>query len=285
MDSPIISKLKKLMEAVKFEHTIFSLPFILIGMVVGAGGWLGWRLLFLGILAGVSARTFAMMVNRLMDREFDRLNPRTANRPTATGEVSILEMWVVIIVSGLLFILSAYLTNRLAFLLSFPILAVLAGYSYMKRVTPFAHLVLGVALGLAPIAGAIAVTGQIPCWSIFLGVGVAFWVAGFDLLYSIQDIQFDREAGLFSIPAVVGAEGALLFSRLFHTLAVLFWALFTAYAHLGVWGWVAVIGSALLLFWEQKLVASDYRNIPKAFFDLNGLLGIFYLIAVILNYL
>jgi 4-hydroxybenzoate polyprenyltransferase len=275
--------MKKYLELVKFSHTIFSLPFILIAMIVGADGWFGWDLLLLGILAAVSARNFAMAFNRLVDRDIDAKNPRTKNRPSVTGEVSENEMKLFILANALIFIGVAYLINDLAFKLSIPILIILAAYSYFKRFSEFAHLVLGVALGLAPIAGAVAVTGTIPCWSVFLALGVMFWVAGFDILYSLQDMEFDKNEGLHSIPALVGDKGALFISKMFHIFAVIFWALFVAYAHLGFFAWLGVIISAAILYWEHKLVDKDYKNIPKAFFDVNGFLGIMFLIFIILD--
>ncbi len=275
--------MKKYLELVKFSHTIFSLPFILIAMIVGADGWFGWDLLLLGILAAVSARNFAMAFNRLVDRDIDAKNPRTKNRPSVTGEVNESEMKLFILANALIFIGVAYLINDLAFKLSIPILIVLASYSYFKRFSEFAHLVLGVALGLAPIAGAIAVTGTIPCWSVFLALGVMFWVGGFDILYSLQDMEFDKNEGLHSIPALIGDKGALFISEMFHIFAVIFWALFVAYANLGFFAWIGVIISAFILYYEHKLVDKDYKNIPKAFFDVNGFLGIIFLVFIILD--
>jgi len=275
--------IKKYMELVKFSHTIFSIPFILIAMVVAANGWFGWKLLFLGILAAVSARNFAMAVNRLVDRDIDAKNPRTQDRPSVTGEISESQIKLFILANALIFIGVAYLINPLAFKLSIPILIVLGGYSYFKRFSEFAHLVLGVSLGLAPIAGAIAVSASIPCWAVFLALGVMFWVAGFDILYSLQDMEFDKEEGLHSIPALVGEQGAIFISSMFHVFSVLFWALFAAYAHLGFFGWMAVVLGAVMLYYEQKLVRRDFKNIPKAFFDVNGYLGIAFLILIILD--
>ncbi len=275
--------IRKYFELVKFSHTIFSLPFILIAMIVAADGWFGWKLLFLGILAAVSARNFAMAVNRYLDREFDAKNPRTQNRPSVTGEVSEVEMKIFILANALIFVGVAYLINDLAFKLSIPILIVLGGYSYFKRFSEFAHLVLGISLGLAPIAGAIAISNSIPCWSVFLALGVMFWVAGFDILYSLQDIEFDKKEGLHSIPALVGEKGAVFISKMFHVFAVIFWALFAAYANLGFFGWLGVIIAAIMLYYEHKLVDKDFKNIPKAFFDVNGFLGIVFLILIILD--
>jgi 4-hydroxybenzoate polyprenyltransferase len=275
--------IKKYMELVKFQHTIFSIPFILIAMIVAAEGWFGWKLLILAIIAAASARNFAMAYNRYVDRDIDAKNPRTVNRPSVTGEVKEKEMLLFIGINALIFVITAYLINSLAFKLSVPVLFVLAGYSHFKRFSEFAHLILGISLGLAPIAGAIAVTDSIPCWSVFLAIGVMFWVAGFDVLYSLQDIEFDKKEHLHSIPALVGEKGALFISRMFHIFTVVFWALFAAYAHLGFFGWLGVIVSAIMLYYEHMLVNRDFKNIPKAFFDVNGFLGIIFLIFIILD--
>jgi len=276
-------QIKKYLELVKFSHTIFSLPFILIAMIVAANGWFGWKLLFLGVLAAVSARNFAMAVNRLVDKDIDSKNERTQNRVSVTGEVSEKEMKLFILANALIFIGVAYLINDLAFKLSIPILAILGAYSYFKRFSEFSHLVLGVSLGLAPIAGAIAITNSIPAWSMFLAIGVMFWVGGFDILYSLQDREFDKKEGLYSIPAIVGEEGALFISKMFHIFTVIFWLLFAAYAKLGVFAYLGIFVSALMLYYEQKLVDKDYKNIPKAFFDVNGFLGIVFLIFIIVD--
>ncbi len=279
----MVNKLKSYMELVKFSHTIFSIPFILIAMIVAADGWFGWRLLILGILAAVSARNFAMAVNRYLDRDIDAKNPRTAKRPSVTGEVSEKGMLLFIIINAVVFVWVAYMINDLAFKLSIPILVILGGYSYFKRFSEFAHLILGLSLGLAPIAGAIAVSNSIPCWSVFLAFGVMFWVAGFDILYSLQDMEFDKNEKLHSIPALVGEKGALFISKMFHVFAVVFWALFVAYAKLGFFAWLAVIVGAVMLYYEHRLVNRDFKNIPKAFFDVNGFLGIIFLILIILD--
>jgi len=275
--------IKKFMELVKFSHTIFSIPFILIAMIVAANGWFGWKLLFLGILASISARNFAMAVNRLVDKDIDAKNPRTQDRVSVTGEISESQIKLFILANALIFIGVAYLINLLAFKLSIPILIVLGGYSYFKRFSEYAHLVLGVSLGLAPIAGAIAITASIPCWSVFLALGVMFWVAGFDILYSLQDMEFDKTQGLHSIPALVGDKGAIFISSMFHVFSVLFWILFAAFSKLGFFGWLAVILAGTMLYYEQKLVRRDFKNIPKAFFDVNGYLGIAFLILIILD--
>ena len=276
-------KIKKYMELVKFSHTIFSIPFILIAMIVAADGWFGWRLLILGLLAAVSARNFAMAVNRFVDKDIDAKNPRTQDRISVKGYISDNEMKLFILANALIFIGTAYMINDLAFKLSIPILIILGGYSYFKRFSEFAHLILGISLGLAPIAGAIAVSDSIPCWSVFLAIGVMFWVAGFDVLYSLQDMEFDKKEGLYSIPAKIGERGALFISKMFHIFAVIFWFLFVVYANLGFFAYLAVILAAVMLYYEQKLVDKDFKNIPKAFFDVNGYLGIIFLILIIID--
>ena len=279
----IIEKLSNFSELVMFQHSIFSLPFIFIAMLVAADGWFGWKLLFLGTLAAVSARNFAMGVNRYLDRDVDILNPRTKNRPSVDGRVSERSMQLFIVGNALLFIVTAYFINPLALMLSIPILIILAAYTYFKRFSASAHLILGVSLGLAPIAGAVAVLGEIPLWSIYLAIGVMFWVAGFDLLYSLQDIEFDREHGLHSIPAKLGVKKTMMISRLFHLLAVVFWGLFVAPSGIGSYGVFAVIVSALLLGYEHLLVLENPKKIDKAFFTVNGYLGFVFLLFIIIG--
>ena len=273
-----MQKLLKLLndfnEFVMFKHTVFSLPFIFIAMIVAAHGWFGWRLLFLGIVAAASARNFAMGVNRYLDRDIDRLNPRTATRPSVDGRIK--EEWQLafIVANAIVFVITAYFINDLAFILSFPILAILAAYSYFKRFSSLAHLVLGLSLGLAPIAGVVAVEAKITLWSIFLSIGVMFWVAGFDLLYSLQDIEFDQKMGLYSIPSQYGHKCTLFLAKLFHFLSVLFWLFFVIEANLGFFAYMAILVSAVMLWYEHYLVEKDFQKIDKAFFTVNGYLGI-----------
>lgn len=274
---------KKYLELVKFSHTIFSIPFILIAMIVASDGWFGWRLLILGILAAISARNFAMAVNRLVDKDIDAKNERTKFRISVTGEISEKEIKLFIFANALIFVGVSYLINPLAFKLSIPILFILGFYSYVKRFSEYVHLILGISLGLAPIAGVIAVSEEIPCWSVFLSLGVMFWVAGFDILYSLQDMEFDKKENLYSIPAKIGEEASLLISKMFHLFSVIFWLLFVIYAKLGFFAYLAVLISAIMLYYEHKLVKKDFRNIPKAFFDVNGFLGIIFLVLIILD--
>ncbi|MEN4052540.1 MULTISPECIES: menaquinone biosynthesis prenyltransferase MqnP [Sulfurimonas] len=279
----LIQKAKDFNELVMFEHSIFSLPFIFIAMVVAADGWFGFGLLILGVLAALSARNFAMGVNRYADRDIDAKNPRTATRPNVDGRLDAVSMMIFIVVNALIFIAVAYLINSLAFALSLPILLVLASYSYFKRFSSLAHVVLGLALGLAPIAGVVAVSATIELWSVLLSLGVIFWVAGFDLLYSLQDIDFDKDNNLYSIPSRYGAEATLFISALFHALAVLFWILFVWAADLGFFAYVAAFGSGFVLLYEQQLVRRDFTQIDRAFFTVNGYLGIAFFLLIIID--
>jgi 4-hydroxybenzoate polyprenyltransferase len=280
--------LKDINELIMFKHSIFSLPFIFIAMMVSSKqvnetSWFGWELLLLGLLAAVSARNFAMSFNRYADRDIDKHNPRTANRPSVDGRVGERNMQLFIGLNALVFVVVAYVINSLAFWLSFPILVILAGYSIFKRFSSYAHLVLGVSLGLAPIAGVVAVSEGITLWSVLLALGVMFWVAGFDLLYSLQDMEYDKEKGLFSIPSVYGKDATFFISRLFHALTVLFWLLFVVDAGLGSWAYLGVFFSGIILFMEHKIVIKDFTKIDRAFLTLNGYLGIMFFIMIFID--
>ncbi len=285
-----ITKLSHLSEMVMLKHSIFSLPFIFIAMLVASKlefgtGWFGWKLLFLGVLAAVTARNFAMGVNRYLDRDIDVLNPRTKNRPSVDGRVSNTTMMVFIVVNALAFILVAYFINKMALILSVPILMILGAYTLFKRFSSLAHIILGLSLGLAPIAGVVAVTGEISTWSLFLAGGVVFWVAGFDLLYSLQDIEFDKANNLHSIPSQFGAENTMHIAKVFHLMTIVLWVLFISSAGLGLFAMVAVVLSAIMLTYEHYLVNKDFTKIDKAFFTVNGYLGIMFLILIIMEVL
>jgi len=279
----ILKLLNDFNELVMFKHSIFSLPFIFIAMIVAANGWFGWTLLFLGTLAALTARNFAMGFNRFLDRDIDALNPRTVNRPSVDGRINPKQMFVFTFANALGFIGVAYIVNDLAFYMSVPILLVLASYSYFKRFSYFAHIILGVSLGLAPIAGVVAISETITLWSLYLSIGVLFWVAGFDLLYSLQDIDIDKKLGLHSIPSQFGAKNTMLFSKIMHTLTIIFWLLFTIEASLGIFGYIAVFCSATMLTYEHIIVNRDFSKIDKAFFTINGYLGILFFILIVLD--
>lgn len=278
-----LTSLKNFNELVMFQHSIFSLPFIFIAMIVAADGWFGWYLLLMGALAAVSARNFAMGLNRYADRDVDSKNPRTASRPSVDGRISAKAILAFTLFNALGFIIVAYFVNTLAFYLSAPILVVLGSYSYFKRFSALAHIILGLSLGLAPLAGVVAVQESISLWAIYLSMGVLFWVAGFDLLYSLQDIDFDKGAGLYSIPSKFGAKNTFKIAQAFHLMTIIFWALFVNEAGLGLFAIVAVVFSALMLSYEHYLVNKDFTKIDRAFFTVNGYLGIIFIIFIILE--
>jgi 4-hydroxybenzoate polyprenyltransferase len=256
-----------------FQHSVFSLPFIFIAMIVASDGWFGFKLLLLGGLAAVSARNTAMGFNRYVDRRYDGMNPRTAGRPSVDGRLSAVSIAIFTAVNALVFVAISYLINEVAFYVSVPVLLVLLSYSYFKRFSSMAHIVLGVSLGLAPIAGVIAVNATVPFWSLLLSAGVVFWVAGFDLLYSLQDMEFDRQRGLHSVPSRYGSAATLRISSFFHVLTIIFWTLFVVEASLGAAAYLAIFFSILMLGYEHYLVRLDFTKIDRAFFTVNGYLG------------
>jgi 4-hydroxybenzoate polyprenyltransferase len=230
---------------VKFEHSLFALPFAASAAVlVLPDAQLDGRRLLLVVAAVVAARTAAMAMNRIADRGFDARNPRTMRRELVTGEVSLASAWALLLGSGATFVVAAWLIAPLCGVLALPVLAVLLGYSYAKRFTWAVHLWLGVAQALGPIGVAVALTGRAPAAAVVLGVGVGAWVAGFDVLYSLQDMEFDRGARLHSIPARFGVQGALLWARLLHLAAALAIAGAGILAGRGA-GWL--VGSVLMM--------------------------------------
>ncbi len=279
----LLKKINDFNELVMFKHSIFSLPFIFIAMVVAAQGWFGFKLMFLGILAALSARNFAMGFNRYMDRDIDALNPRTVNRPNVDGRISASQMLLFTIANALGFIVVAYFVNDLAFYLSVPILLIIGSYSYFKRFSYLAHVILGISLALAPIAGVVAVSESIPLWSVLLSIGVMFWVAGFDLLYSLQDIEVDKKLNLHSIPSKFGPQKTMLISKVFHVLTVIFWLLFVISSDSSTFAYIAVLISAIMLTYEHYLVNKDFTKIDRAFFTVNGYLGIIFFILIVLD--
>ncbi len=279
-------KLKDFAELVMLKHTVFALPFILVAMMSASyrqtgSGCFSPRLLLLAVLAAFFARNFAMGVNRYLDRDIDKLNPRTQHRPSVDGRVGEREMQLFIALNALLFLAVCYLINPLAFALAFPILAVLGLYTLFKRFSSMAHLVLGLALGLSPIAGEVAVSAQISLWSLMLGAGVMFWVAGFDLLYALQDIDFDKQHGLHSIPAALGTEKTMLLARLFHLAALLFWYLYMRQLHLSIVAKFALLLVAAMFFYEHYLVKKDFSKIDKAFFTVNTYVGVVFFCCIV----
>jgi 4-hydroxybenzoate polyprenyltransferase len=265
---------------IKFEHTVFALPFAFIGaLLAGKGLPAGWQIGWI-VAAMVGARSAAMAFNRIADAHYDKLNPRTSSRALPSGYLSLqFAIMFTVAMSGL-FIFSAWELNSLCFFLSFPTLAILLGYSYTKRFTSLSHLVLGFSVGCAPLAAWLAIRGQFDWPPVLLSAAVMFWVAGFDLIYALQDVEFDRKAKLFSVPSTLGIGPALRLSTLFHSATVI---LLAATAFLSGLGFVAFAGIAIvagILYWEHRLVTpQDLSRINVAFFNLNGYISILLLLT------
>jgi 4-hydroxybenzoate polyprenyltransferase len=266
---------------IKWEHSIFALPFALCGAMLAAGGFPTARQLAWIIVAMVAARSAAMAFNRWADAAIDAANPRTSARALPAGHLSAGFVATFVVVSSAIFILAASQLNRLTLLLSPIALAILLLYSYTKRVTRWSHLVLGFALGIAPAAAWIAVRGSLDPRILLLTAAVTFWVGGFDVLYACQDYEFDRRAGLHSVPRFFGIGPALWFARGFHLIMVgLLIALLFAFS-LGKIAVIGVIAVILLLLYEHSLVRpNDLSKLNAAFFTMNGVISVLFFVFV-----
>lgn len=281
-----VRKLLILLEMIKFEHTVFALPFALASALVAARGIPDWRVLGWILAAMVGARSAAMGFNRIVDVKLDAANPRTKSRALPTGLVSMATAWVLVIVSACLLVFAAYMLNPLAFALSPVALTVVLAYSYSKRFTTLSHLWLGLCLGIAPVGAWVAVKGEIGFASMVLSAAVVLWTAGFDVIYSLQDMDFDRKTGLFSLPARIGPARALWVSRLFHAVMVGLLIWFGELAGLGAVYYAGAAFAAAFLIYEQSLIsARDFSRINLAFFTLNGCVSIGLLIFVAVDVL
>jgi len=276
-----LHNLRVTLEMIKWEHSIFALPFALCGAMLAAGGFPTVHQLVWIIVAMVAARSAAMAFNRWADASIDAANPRTSTRALPAGHLSPAFVVTFVIVSSLVFILAASRLNRLALLLSPVALAVLLLYSYTKRVTRWSHLVLGFALGIAPSAAWIAVRGSLDPRILLLTAAVTFWVGGFDVLYACQDFDFDREAGLHSVPRYFGIRAALRIARVFHLIMVgLLVTLLLAFG-LGKLAAAGVLAVILLLAYEHSLVKPyDLSKLNAAFFTMNGVISVLFFIFV-----
>jgi 4-hydroxybenzoate polyprenyltransferase len=278
---PFLRNLRVTLEMIKWEHSIFALPFALCGAMLAARGLPTTHQLIWIIVAMVAARSAAMAFNRLVDASIDAANPRTRGRALPAGHLTPAFVGTFVIVSSLVFILAAAELNRLALWLSPAALAVLLLYSYTKRYTRWSHLVLGFALGIAPAAAWIAVRGSLDIRILLLTAAVTFWVAGFDVLYACQDLDFDRASGLHSIPRYLGIRRALWVARGFHLimlalLVALLWSF--GLGKLAVGG-VSIV--AALLVYEHSLVsADDLSKLNAAFFTMNGVVSVLFFVFV-----
>jgi 4-hydroxybenzoate polyprenyltransferase len=276
----MLDRVTNTLELVKFSHTIFALPFALGAMWVAASGWPGWRIFLLILAAMITARSLAMAFNRLADERWDALNPRTTSRPLTSGKLSRGYVIGFSLVMAALFLWTASAINPLALQLAPFALVVLCGYSYTKRFTNWAHLCIGLALGLVPLAAEVAVLGQITLPFVVLGGAVTCWVAGFDILYALLDIDFDHEHKLHSIPVRYGIAKALWISRALHLVSSLG---FIAFGWLTGGGPIYFTGAglmALALIIEQALVKhDDLSKVNAAFFTANGWVSCIFLFA------
>ena len=272
------------LEAIKFEHSVFALPFAFLAAFISAGGWPDLTRFFWVIIAMVSMRTFGMSANRLIDGEIDSRNPRTAMRAIPTGEISRLAMYGYMSVAGLIFAAVISQLHPITWLLSPIPLAVMVGYPYLKRFTWLSHFGMGAVYLIVPPAVSLALTGTMPLGFVLIGIGSMAWVVGFDVLYATADFEVDRDQGLHSIPARFGIPVALIASKGLHLLAVLL--LLIAGLVLGS-NWlyfVGVILVALLLAYEQSLVSSDdLSKLNLAFFTMNGVIAIVFGIFVVIG--
>jgi len=279
-----MQKLKIFFKMIKFEHTLFALPFAYLGAFLAAKGVPAGLKLFWITLAMIGARTAAMSLNRLIDRHIDARNPRTAQRALPAGQLRVNEVYLYIVLSFLLLGYSAYQLNILALWLMPIAVFFLVLYSYTKRFTWTCHIILGISLGLAPAGAWIGVTGHWALAPILLGLGVMTWVAGFDVVYACQDVEFDRQEGLHSIPAIFGLQRGLEISSVLHILAPIF---FIAVGVVMSMSWLYYVGvgiAIVLLYRQHRLVsADDFSKIGVAFFDLNGYLSILLFVFSILD--
>jgi len=271
----MIQTLRHLFSMIKFPHTVFALPFALMGAVLAARGIPPTDKLLWILVAMVSARTAAMTFNRMVDRRLDAANPRTANREMPRGVVTSKQAAVMVLVSIAVFEWSAYSLNRLCLILTPVALLVILGYSFTKRFTSYSHIILGLALGLAPVGAWIAVKGSVSPPVILLGVAVLLWVAGFDILYAIQDIDFDRQAGLYSIPRFLGVGKALVTARIFHLVTFLILCLEYVLMDMGFFYLLGLLVVMGLLLYEHSLVSeNDLSRLNMAFFNMNGYISV-----------
>lgn len=286
-------KLFRFFELIKFSHTVFALPFALIASLLAIRTlelpylsmetlkMLGWI-----ILAMVGARSGAMGFNRLVDKKWDAMNPRTADRPSATGEISAAVIILMVCLAFGLLVFAASNLNPLAFKLSPVAILIVCFYSLTKRFTHFSHLFLGLAIGSAPVAAWIAITGEISLSSLILGVSVFTWIAGFDILYALQDRDFDRNTGLHSIPVRFGVLNSLRIAKLMHLITIICWLVLAALQHLG---WIFILGVAFstgLLVWEHGLLKEDdLSKLDIAFFNMNAIISVTLLFSFVFDIL
>jgi 4-hydroxybenzoate polyprenyltransferase len=277
----LFAKMRTTLEMIKWEHSIFALPFALTAVLLASHGLPAWRTLGWIVVAMITARSAAMAFNRWADADLDAANPRTRSRAIPAGLLSRKFVLGFTIFMVLGFLVAAAELNRLTLYLAPIVLIVLLGYSYMKRLTRWSHLVLGLALGLAPSAAWIAVRGSLDPRILVLTAAVMLWVGGFDVLYACQDFEHDRQVGLHSLPQSIGIPGAFRIARLMHLAMLALLIAFGYLFHFGIPGWLGIIAAALLLAYEHAIVSpNDMRRLNAAFFTMNGVIATVFLIFV-----
>jgi len=272
--SHLLQKITTLLNLIKFSHTIFSFPFAVMSAFLAAGGMPGIKQLLLIIAALVTARSAAMSFNRLVDTHYDINNPRTTYRVILQKKIGRTNMWMFTILCAALFILCAWLLNRLAFYMSPLAILIIFGYSYTKRFTHLSHFILGLALALSPIGAWVGIQGTLAVTPFLLSFAVVLWTAGFDIIYACQDIEHDIKSGLYSVPKKLGVRGALILSGILHLFMVGILIALPRYTDLGVIYSIGVFIIAGLLFYEHSLVKpKDLSKINTAFFTVNGIIS------------
>lgn len=267
----VFEKIKVILEMIKFSHTVFALPFAFMGAILSARGIPSPTKIFWILIAMVGARSAAMFLNRLIDWRIDALNPRTKDRAIPKGLVTPVQTVILIIASFVVFFLAAYMLNELCFKLAPIAMGILILYSYTKRFTWLSHFVLGIALSMAPIGAWIAVTGKFELPAFILGLAVVFWLSGFDILYALQDIEFDKKMGLYSIPRFLGIKKSLWLSRGFHLTMIILLLLLYPIMALGKFYLIGIIAASGLLIYEHSLIKEhDLSKINIAFFNANA---------------
>ncbi len=272
---PSWSRLALFLEAIKFEHSVFALPFAVLAAFMSAGGTPDWIGLLWVLVAMVGMRTFGMAANRLIDAEIDSRNPRTATRAIPAGTISRKAMIIYMLVAGLVFVAATSQLNSITWALAPIPLAVMIGYPYLKRFTWLAHFGMGAVYLIVPPAVSLALTGTMPFGFVVIGIGSMAWVAGFDVLYATADFKVDREQGLHSIPSRFGIPASLVISRLLHASAVLLLAVAGVIMYASALYSIGVLVAAVLLAYEQSLVSSDdLSKLNMAFFTMNGVIAV-----------
>ncbi|MCY4107812.1 MAG: putative 4-hydroxybenzoate polyprenyltransferase [Chloroflexi bacterium] len=280
-----VSRARVYLESIRFEHTIFALPFAYIGMLLAADGWPGWDKFLLITAAMAGARTAAMAINRLVDAELDARNPRTSDRALPAGLMRRREMAALAIAGAVVLVLSAWRLNLTALVLAPVALFVVCAYPYTKRFTWSTHWILGLADSIAPAGAWIGVRGDFGLEAALISLAMLFWIAGFDLIYACQDVDVDRRDRLHSVPARFGIAAALWTSRGCHAATVVLLVSLGLVAGLGWPYWIGVLAAAALLAYESTMVSpTDLGRLQKAFFDMNGYVSVALLIAVSVSY-